>query len=213
MAESDRIMARRRKKEKAERQAEQAELARVLALSPAQRERERKAGTVPMSPVMQAVKLYRASVPRGSWRRLNGALFGVVRGAIEGHIAFDETDVRDFYGCFDAACWLDAERLYEIAVKERNVSACRSVEHYCGRTPWLVKGQRLATGSALVWEDRKVVVTSFNDEADTFIACSYKVVRRGEGKRSYETDKVDRRFTVTREAFKQAFGTKKAKVS
>lgn len=157
-----------------------------------------------ISPVMQALTVFRESIPRGSDRRFNDGLFAVMKAAIESHVPFDESDVEDFFGLFRAAVWLNADRLYTLAVKQRHVSACRSIEHYLGRKPWLVNGQRLAVGSGLTWEGETCKVTSFNDANDTFIACSYK--RRAHRD---ETDKVNRRFTVTREAFKHAFGAKK----
>lgn len=195
----------RDEKESAERRkADRAEHARVLALTPAQRAAERKAGTVDLSPVLSAAMVLWHNIPHGSWQKLNEGMARLVRLAIETGMAFDESDVEDLCAKFRGSYWLLPEHLYNHAVEARNVSACRSIEHHLGRTPWIVNGQRLAVGSGLTWEGETCKVTSFNDANDTFIACSYK--RRAHRD---ETDKVNRRFTVTREAFKHAFGAKK----
>jgi len=196
--------AARERRRKAERRAENAEAARVLSLTPRQRERERKAGTVTISPVMQALTVFRESIPRGSDRRFNDGLFAVMKAAIESHVPFDESDVEDFFGLFRAAVWLNADRLYTLAVKQRHVSACRSIEHYLGRKPWLVKGSRLAIDSELIWKGKRFMVTSFNDKTDTLTACSYEREKRGGGQ--YETNTLDGRLKITRDAFRAAFG-------
>ena len=206
------VWAKRKARDDAARAAqkvkERAEHARVLALTPTQRARERKAGTITLSPVMQAVVVFERNIPGGSDRRLNDGLYDVVKAAIESRMPFDQTDIEDFFRLFRAAEWFDADRLYVLAVEKRHRSACRAIEHHLGRKPWIVQGVRLAVGSRFEWCGARCEVTSFNDRTDTLTACSYKSAPRGR-----YTDRVlHKRFKVTRDEFQQAFhGTPKAR--
>lgn len=184
------------------RQKERAEAARVASLTPAQRHKERLAGTVEFSAVAAMVNLA-YSHSSGSRRRTTAAVWAVLVLARDTGVRFEPGDVADARRHRGVDISDDAaENFYAGAVEARNDSAAASAEHCFGRKPWIWQGRRLVRGSAFRWEGLAVKVTSFDDSGEgAFVACAYETQKRSVGTYEYETDKVVRRFTITREAF------------
>lgn len=190
------------KREEARQRKVRAEVARVASLTPAQRKKERAAGKAECSAVSQMASIAYANSDR-SRRRTTDAVMAVLMLARDNGVRFELGDVADAIHHRSVDVGHDAmEGFYAHAVEARNDSACASVEHYFGRKPWIWQGVRLARGSRLQWEGMAVKVTSFNDGGDgAFVACAYETRKRGVAGYEYESDKVVRRFVVTREAF------------
>jgi len=160
------------------------------------------------SPALTAFRLLVELTPTESWRDVNSCRFDALAYATE-YLRFDPSDVKTIYNEFRGSYWFGCgsgadERLYERAVKKGNVSACVAWEKFFGRKPWIGdtsegKRERLAVDIKIRWEGVWCFITSMSDEK--LIACTYK---KGTG---YER-KIDRRFTITREAFKQASAKK-----
>ncbi len=167
------------------------------------------------SPALTAFRLLVELTPTESWRDVNGCRLDALRYATK-WLRFNPDDVGTIYNKFRGGYWFGengAEYLYALAISCKNTSACAAWEKFLGRKPWWLSTAdgrtRLAVGADLTWQGYACEVTSFNDEKDAFVACAYKVVTKGTGKRAYEDKKLVKRFTITREAFKQAFGSKK----
>lgn len=118
---------------------------------------------------------------RGSFQRLNTAMFHALKSAIEADLEFNVGDLGKMPGI---GRWLGGgdETLYKLACgAERgiqNVSAALAFEKYFGRLPWLWAEEtkspgRLYIGSQFTWAGEFVTVTSFNDDKATLIACTY----------------------------------------
>ena len=97
------------------------------------------------------------------------------------------------------------EWYYVGAIDVSNNSACVAIESALGRTPWMWLGHRLGRNSTLRWRGFDVVVTSFDDTNDQFIACAYanQVSVRGKGQyaEEYVEKRVVKRFTISRDEF------------
>lgn len=199
------------RREENRRRKERAEVARVASLTPAQRKKERAKGKAECSAVSQMVSIAYANSDR-SKRRTTEAVMAVLRLARDNGVRFELGDVADAIHHRGVDVGHDAmEGFYSHAVEARNDSACASVEHWFSRKPWIWQGVRLARGSRLRWEGMDVKVTSFSDGGDgAFVACAYETQKRGVAGYEYESDKVVRRFVVTREAFVAARKASKA---
>ncbi len=151
-----------------------------------------------LSPVMKLLTLLwdgRFEATDRSYTRLNDGMRTALNVAITTGMPFAANDVKDAYESFSGSYWLDWENVYSIAAKVGNLSACKSVESWKNRPPFIYDGKRLAVGSEFVWAGAKVTVTSFGTQAvagsimDAIIACSHKVVDH--------TKKVVKRYTLT----------------
>jgi hypothetical protein len=61
-------------------------------------------------------------------------------------------------------------------VKEKNISACRAIEHHLRRPAFMVSGQRLYLGSLIVELGAPLWVTRLGDKSgrgDELVACEY----------------------------------------
>jgi hypothetical protein len=67
-----------------------------------------------------------------------------------------------------------------------------------GRPPYIFGGNRLYSGAELAWQGTKAKVTSLNGAG--LVACTYKPRREG----SYESAKIDKRFSIARDDLKAA---------
>lgn len=126
-----------------------------------------------------------------SWTRLNAALFGAVKVAIEGGLEFAEGDFSAFYSEFNASYWLGTppDGFYSAACKYGNISAAKSYEKAFIIEPYILEGQRVYVGRSFIWNGQHVRCTSISK--DGLIACSYKDRKDGE-----YGDKIDRRYTI-----------------
>ena len=129
-----------------------------------------------------------------SWQRLNAALFGAVKVAIEGGLAFAEDDFAAFRKQFKGDYWLGSppDRFYTVACEYNNISAARSFEKEMGFSPYIMEGQRVYVGRRFMWNGQHVTCTSIAKEG--LIACSYKDRTKGQYR-----EKIDRRYTITNE--------------
>lgn len=139
------------------------------------------------SPALQHVQhVWSNTRIRGSYQRLNTAMYLALKNAIEADLEFHEADLDKMPGI---GRWLTAggENLYALACgSERgilNASAAAAFEKMYGRKVWLWAEEtktpgRLFIGSQFTWEGELVTVTSFNDTKQTLVACSYKDAHR-----------------------------------
>lgn len=129
-----------------------------------------------------------------SWVRLNAALFGAVKVAIEGGLEFAEGDFSALYKEFGGAHWLGTppDGFYSVACEFDNISAAKSFESAMGFSPYVLEGQRVYVGRRFTWNDQNVRCTSIGK--DGLVACSYKDRKEGE-----YGDKIDRRYTISNE--------------
>jgi hypothetical protein len=188
-----------------QRQKERAETARIIALTPAQRQKEVASGKIDTSAVLDMAKLAYANC-RASRAKITKSVWTVLKLAVDTGMRFSVSDVTDAIHPRDVDIGHDAlENLYASATEANHDSACASIESYLGRKPWVWGGKRLARGSKLTWEGMGVEVTSFDDDKDVLRACAYKHVRREReigGRKWVDHDKeLTRRFTIAREAF------------
>lgn len=99
----------------------------------------------------------------------------------------------------------DFEHFYTAACGEPhpNKSACRALEKYKKRPPYILKqgrpkrGRRIAVGSWFGWQGLRVKCTSFADDGSFIRACSYK---EWDGK----APRVDRFFKITHKELRGA---------
>lgn len=129
-----------------------------------------------------------------SWQRLNAALFGAVKVAIEGGLEFADDDFAAFRQQFKGDYWLGSppDRFYTVACEYNNLSAARSFEKDMEFKPYILDGNRVYVGRRFMWNDQHVRCTSI--AKDGLIACSYKDRKEGQ-----YAEKIDRRYTITNE--------------
>ena len=157
------------------------------------------------SPALRLVKIVWEHGSRKSWSKLNGALQGAVRTAIEGGLEFSEGDFTHIFDNMRGGRWFivdghsRGEWMYRLACEEnRNPSAWRSFEAWKGRKPFIVDGQRLYVGLWFEWQLQRVRVTSFAEDQSYVVACSYRTVRQQEGTRfEHATDEVVKIHKIT----------------
>jgi hypothetical protein len=114
-----------------------------------------------------------------SWTRLNGAMSETVDLAVRAGLEFDERDIGRMYKAFRGEYWFgeqNGDGWYVTAIKYANESACKAIEAYRDRKPFVFDGTRLAVGSNIRWPERGVdvgTVTSFKDSNDAIVVCYY----------------------------------------
>ena len=114
-----------------------------------------------------------------SWQRLESAAKGAMFVAIEAGFKFDLDDFARVYADFSGSHWFghseyngdNGDAFYRVAVKYRNVSACRSFEAFARRSPFIYDGFRLACGSSIVLGNERWAVSSFDDEGGRILLC------------------------------------------
>ena len=207
------IYARREKADQIERLARGRASARKAALRHAAEAEAGHAEGVE-SPALLAVRMLVELTPTASWRDANSCRHAALNYAVA-YLAFDVDDVKTIHEEFKGHYWFGengAENYYATAVACENESACVALEAFLGRKPWWIPTpdgrKRLTLRSSLTWEGVSCKVTSFDGD-ESFVACSYKKVTKTYGVVEHESDKVDRRFKITREAFRAAFAKKK----
>ena len=153
-----------------------------------------------------------------SHERLNHAMRNALELAIGSGFEFAAADVKYIRSNYRSHFWIGEtdEWIYTLAVKVGNMSAIKSFEKYKDREPFIAakvevgsngdylhlagnrQKERLAVGFNFMFEGRKCTVTSFAKDQSFLTAYSYKKVKCQHSK--YFTDKVDKRFKVTRVA-------------
>ena len=158
-----------------------------------------------------------------SWERLNHAMRGALELAIGAGFTFESGDIAYIFQNYRSGYWLgdSDEWIYCKAIMAGNMTAIKSYEAAKGREPFITEGVdlnggsnsyqhggggtrqggRLAVGFSFNWEGQAVKVTSFAADQSYIVACSYKTVTAatGLGRRGYKTEKVSKRFKITRE--------------
>jgi len=167
-----------------------------------------------------------------SWLKLNHSMRQALFLALHSGMIFAPDDFDYMVGEFRLGRWMrDLEHFYEQTVLYRNASAWHAVETFLGRKPFIMPGAsidsrtgdgpcgnglaRLVVGAKFKWNGELVTVTSFDDKAGTFTACSYK--RDGDEKicgscgnvTSWPKMKIDHRYTISHEDLKAARAKKK----
>lgn len=147
----------------------------------------------PDSPIIQILTpVWKHGIGSGSWVRFNAHLRSTLFDAIEGGVEFKEGDFAEIEKRFQMWHWIGEdgiENAYRSAVAFDNFSCWRVIEVRNNRKPFIVtratyEGRglrtvlpekvRLAVGFSFKWNEEKVTVTSFNDEAGAIVACSYE---------------------------------------
>lgn len=131
--------------------------------------------------------------------------------AVKARMQFGVDDIATIMRDMDGGDYgVGNEYAYGALVQSGNASAFKSWEKWSKRTPWLWVGERLYEGAKLRWLGRDCKVTSIRDKEDTIIACAYRREKRGSGSYTYETDKVEKRFTITRKDLAEVSARRKA---
>jgi len=155
---------------------------------------------------------------RHSWRTVNDSMQTAVSLAISAGLTFDPDDFGRIYDGMRGGYWFGqydcgamGEGFYVEACKEGNISACKSFEAWKERPPFVFGGKRLYIGAELAWGDAKYLkVTSFAENGESLVACSYK--NDDESRGGYGAEhKVDKRVTITTEEVREAERKTRAK--
>lgn len=139
--------------------------------------------------LLQMVWKHSQSATGHSWLKLNHAMAAALNLAIRSGMEFSVGDFEEIAKRFRSGYWHSPENSYRTAVLYRNSSAYLALENRLGRKPFIVKGASISThtgdgpcgqglarlilGAEFVWSRERVTVTSFNDKAQSFVACSY----------------------------------------
>lgn len=203
-AEQNARYVKQRQKERLDRAREAA------AAKKANIEAGRKAGVA--SPAMLAFStLVELTPPADSWRDVNSCRHDTFKHVVR-YMRFDPGDVEAIYNKYGGGHWVGeggSESFYRSAISSGNVSACEAFEVYFRRKPWWTTDhdgnrKRLSLGDTIGWTGVECKITSFKGD-ESFTACAYK---DNNGDR-YASRKIERRFTVTREAWEDATAPKK----
>lgn len=135
-----------------------------------------------------------------SWSTINATMRATLMLAVTGGMSFAKGDFAEIYRSMRGGYWFgeSGEGYYSAACEAGNLQACASFEEWTGRKPFMWEGSRLHVGRRLTWEGLDVKVTSFQDDKGHLTACSYTYDGRG------RDIKIERRFTITREALARA---------
>jgi hypothetical protein len=153
-----------------------------------------------------------------SWRTVNASMHTAVSLAITSGLTFVPDDFRRVYDEMRGSYWFGqydrgsyGEGFYVTACKEGNASACKSFEAWKERPPFVFGGKRLYVGSQLAWGDAKYLkVTSFAENGESLVACSYKTDEESMGGYGAE-HKIDKRITISIKEMREAERKTRAK--
>ena len=120
-----------------------------------------------------------------SWQAFNNTLRATLDVAITSGFRFHKDDFKTLHGRYKLYCWPsweDGEGYYNLAASVGNISACQAFETWTGRKPFIFPSdekynspsRRLTLTDKFIWKGNPVKVTSFKDDQNTLIACSYK---------------------------------------
>ena len=188
--------------------------ARQSAVEATQKNTARRAAGV-QSPALLAFAILDELTPTESWRDVNSCRRDALEYATK-YLKFDPDDAAKILNDYGGGYWGNAEQSYRTAIAAKNLSACAAWERCLGRKPWWYNDPneervRLALGSRIDWQGRRCTITSFKGD-ESFVACAYKTEKKvtsGGHEYEEETRIVEKRFTVTRATFAEAFGKKK----
>ena len=140
-----------------------------------------KANMNERSPAYRLVRLIWDEQGCKSWARINHSMRGALGLAIESCLTFGADDFAAFEKEMRGRYWLgsDREGYFVEACVAGNISACRAYEKWVGRRPFIFEGKRLRVGARIDPEHlersdgRAALVTSFDVDGDSLIACTY----------------------------------------
>lgn len=163
-----------------------------------------------LSPARQLVDLVwennQKAISGHSWQRLNRSMRHAVVVAIDAGLPFNLDDFEFFSNNYRMYRWGGSsdgnsvgERFYGLAVEERNMSACKSFENWKKRKPFIFQKERIYVGKEFKWNNEIVMCTSFSEEDNYLVACSYK----DKPKDDYSRTKIKHRYKITIEELKK----------
>ena len=182
-----------------------------------------KAKKAPKSAVIELMELVWANANRAtghSWERKNHALRGALKMAIGAGFEFAARDLDVIANDFGFGYWCGEsdEWIYGLAIQVGNMSAIHEFERWKSREPFIAenldisersgsyvhltgkrKKERLHVGCTFMWQGHKVVVNSFAKDSAYVNVGAYKKVKSTNGRYSSYSDKLERRFKITRE--------------
>lgn len=182
-----------------------------------------KAKKAPKSAVIELLEVVWANANRAtghSFERLNHAMRNAMEMAIGAGFVFAEKDMERIASDFGWGHWCgeSSEWVYSLAIQVGNMSAIREYERWKVREPFIatkvttsersgayVHGsgtrdkERLHVGCEFMWQGHKVVVNSFAKDSAYVNVGAYKKVKTTNGRYSHFSDKLERRFKITRE--------------
>lgn len=136
-----------------------------------------------LSPAIQFLTCCWNSIPRRSWRNRNAAMHRAMDIAITSGMPFDAGDIQQIARDYKIHYWGgDCEGFYSCAVEAQsgaNITAAIAFEQWFKRPAYLwpertKNPERLCVGSRFTWQGHLVTVTSFADDGQSLIACTYK---------------------------------------
>ncbi len=161
-----------------------------------------------------------------SWGRINSAMRSALKLTIGSGFKFLADDFAYVMANYRSDYWIsDPEWMYAYAIAEGNKTAVASFEAWKRREPFIADDvsmgerheyahasgtrdkERLHVGAQFKWKGQRVTVTSFSKDGLSLTACSYKPnpepatcskCHRKEWGNNER--KIDKRFTITREA-------------
>ena len=133
------------------------------------------------SPVLVEISnIYHNSIDRDmSWSKLNQALHDKLKYSRD-HFKFEEDDFQRISEGYGFSYWGGivgnqlGEDFYSLAATVGNIGACKSFESWKKRGPFFLDHERIYVGREFQWEDELVICTSFSEDQQGLVACSYR---------------------------------------
>ncbi len=154
------------------------------------------------SPVLAAVSNVYHNSLRSSrpvpWSKLNPALRRQLEASIEDQFKFERNDFLRISKEYGFVYWGGifgnqlGEGFYSLAAIVENISACMSFENWKERSPFFLDHQRIYVGREFQWEGELVRCTSFSENQQNIVACSYK----GESRQDHS--QIKSRYKITK---------------
>lgn len=115
---------------------------------------------------VQLFELIHSRHGHDAWRHINPMYADAFRLAITSKMRFAEGDFSAILARYGGGHWLgpDREYWYALACTDGHYTAAVSAEHWLGRKPFLLDGERVWVGKPIKWDGRGWVCTSI--EAD-----------------------------------------------
>jgi hypothetical protein len=153
-----------------------------------------------------------------SYERLNHSMRDALTLAIGCGMPMAAGDIKHVFSNYRSGYWISDsdEWIYTLAIQVGNMPAIKSYEAAKDRKPFLAddvsfsadsgyihssyvnrQRERLCVGCSFSWKGLTLKVNSFAKDQSAVNACSYRRVKE-EG-HTYATDKVDKRFKITRD--------------
>lgn len=137
--------------------------------------------TMEKSAPVRLFELVYSSHGHDAWRHINPMYASTLRLAIRSKMSFEEGDFSAIVARYGGDHWLgpDPEHWYALACTEGHPTASVSAEHWLGRKPFVLDGERVWVGKRIGWEEQQWICTSI--EAD-FIRVKLDMVDLVDGK-------------------------------